>query len=309
MNRNEFFEAVKNGVLENLKQTDDTLEATISKVTKINNIVYTGLSFRSQNTRVAPVVYLDEFFARFSDDDLSLDDVIDRVSEIYKTHASNGLDIDVGGISDYAAIKDKLVPALCNAEKCSDYLKDAPHEQFCGDLAIYYRIIIDIRDGEGSVLVNNQLMGTWGVTLDDIRSQAWENLKRDNPPSFSSMYDVLKESVPSFSEVALPEESDGSFAMHVLTNRSRTSGAVYMADTSVLQGIADDMHTDLIILPSSRHEVLILPYEMADGPDKWEEMKSMVTEINHNGTVSDEDYLADSVYVYLRERGIVEKAA
>ena len=44
MNKNEFFEAVKNGVLENLKKTDDTLEATINKVTKINNVIYTGLA-------------------------------------------------------------------------------------------------------------------------------------------------------------------------------------------------------------------------------------------------------------------------
>ena len=81
MNKTEFFEAVKNGVLENLKKTDETLEATINKVTKINNIIYTGLSFRSMTARVAPVVYLDDFFARFSDDDLSLDDVIGSYME------------------------------------------------------------------------------------------------------------------------------------------------------------------------------------------------------------------------------------
>ncbi len=146
MNKTEFFEAVKNGVLENLKKTDETLEATINKVTKINNIIYTGLSFKSQTTRVAPVVYLDEFFTRFSDDDLSLNDVIDRVSEIYKTHAADSQDIDVGGITDYNAIKDKIVPSICDADKCANYLKGAPHEQFC-DLTIYFRVIVDIHDG------------------------------------------------------------------------------------------------------------------------------------------------------------------
>ena len=308
MNKTEFFEAVKNGVLENLKKTDETLEATINKVTKINNIIYTGLSFRSQTARVAPVVYLDDFFERFSDDDLSLDDVIDRVSELYRAHATNGQDIDVGGITDYSAIKDQIVPAICNAEKCADYLKDAPHEEFC-DLAIYFRIIVNIRDGEGSVLVSNQLLNIWDVTFDEVKSQAWENLKRDNPPSFSSMYNVLKESMPEFADVALHEEADSSLGMNVLTNRSKTAGAIYMADTSVLEGIARDMNSDLIILPSSRHEVIILPLDMAKSPDSFADMKAMVTEINHNGTVSDEDFLGDSVYVYHREQGIVEIAA
>lgn len=308
MNKADFFEAVKNGVLENLKKTDETLEATINKVTKINNIIYTGLSFQSQTARIAPVVYLDDFFSRFSDDDLSLDDVIDRVSELYRTHATNGQDINVGGITDYSAIKDQIVPAICNAEKCADYLKNAPHEAFC-DLAIYFRIIVDIRDGEGSVLVSNQLLNTWGVTLEEVKSQAWENLKRDNPPSFSSMYDVLKESVPVFADVALPEEADSSLGMNVLTNRSKTAGAVYMADTSVLGGISEDMNSDLIILPSSRHEVIVLPLDMAKTPDSLAEMKAMVIEINHNGTVSDEDFLGDSVYVYHRKHDIVEIAA
>lgn len=308
MNKYDFFEAVKNGVLENLKKTDETLEATINKVTKLNNIIYTGLSFRSRTAQVAPVVYLDDFFARFSDDDLSLDDVIARVSELYKAHAANGQDIDIGGITNYSAIKDQIVPAICNAEKCYDYLKDAPHEAFC-DLAIYYRIIVDIRDGEGSVLVSNQLLNTWGVTLDEVKSQAWENLKRDNPPSFNSMYDVLKESMPAFADVALPEEADHSLGMHVLTNRSKTAGAVYMADFSVLKVIAEDMNSDLIILPSSRHEVIVLPLDMAKTPNSLADMKAMVTEINHNGTVSDEDFLGDSVYIYHREHGIVEIAA
>ncbi len=52
-----------------------------------------------------------------------------------------------------------------------------------------------------------------------------------------------------------------------------------MADTSVLKGIYGDMNSDLIILPSSRHEVIILPLDMARTPDSMADMKAMVTEI------------------------------
>ena len=115
--------------------------------------------------------------------------------------------------------------------------------------------------------------------------------------------------MPAFSENAFPEERDCTTTMHVLSSKSRVNGAVYMADVSTLSKIADELDTDLILLPSSRHELLVLPFGMADGPDKWQEMAAMVTEINHSGTVSDEDFLADSCYSYIRSRGTVEKVA
>ena len=49
MNKTDFFEAVKNGVLENLKKTDETLEATINKVSSYyrKDIRYNQNSFLS----------------------------------------------------------------------------------------------------------------------------------------------------------------------------------------------------------------------------------------------------------------------
>lgn len=309
MTKTEFFERIKDGVLENLRANDPTLEGIISKVTKINNIVYNGLSFKSENTRVAPVIYLDQFFDKYSDEDLSIPDIIDRVTCIYREHINASNDIDVGGLTDWNSVKNRVVPAICNADTCTEYLKDMPHETLC-DLSVYYRVLLDIgKDEEGSVVVNSYLMNAWGIDPADLSKQAWKNIHEINPPSFNSMYEVLKDMMPSYEDAAFPEKKDCTMTMHVLSNRSRVNGAVYMADISVIKGIADEMGTDLIILPSSRHEVLVLPIGMANGPDKWQDMQKMVSEINHGGTVSKEDFLADSVYVFLRERGIVEKAA
>ena len=309
MTKQEFFETIKDGVLENLRTDDPTLDGIISQVTKINNIVYNGLSFKSENAHVAPVIYLDQFFDKFSDEDLSIPDIIDRVTSIYREHVNASNEIDVGGLTDWSMIKKRVIPAICNAESCTEYLKDMPHESLC-DLSVYYRILIEIAgDGEGSIVVNSYLMKSWGISYEQLKSQAWKNIHDINPPDFKTMFEVLSDMIPAYPDGAFPEEKDCTNTMHVLTNKSRVNGAVYMADRAVLMGIASGMNTDLIILPSSRHEVLILPYEMANGPDKWQDMQKMVSEINHGGTVSDEDFLADSVYVYRRQKGIVEKVA
>ncbi len=309
MTKTEFFERIKDGVLENLRANDPTLEGIISQVTKINNIVYNGLSFKSENTRVAPVIYLDQFFDKFSDEDLSIPDIIDRVTRIYREHINASNDIDVGGLTDWNTIKNRVVPAICNTDTCTEYLKDMPHETLC-DLSVYYRVLLDIgKDAEGSVVVNSYLMNSWGIDPADLSKQAWKNIHEINPPSFQSMFDVLSDMMPSYKDAAFPEEKDYTMTFHVLSNRSRINGAVYMADVSVMSGIADEMNTDLAILPMSIHDVLILPSGMADGPDKWQDMQKMVSEINHGGTVSPEDFLADSVYVFRREKGFVEKVA
>lgn len=306
MTKNEFYERIKDGVLENLRQTDPSLEAIINSVTKINNVVYTGLSFRSDNSRISPVVYLDDFFQRYSEEDLSIDDIVTRVSEIYKTHAQDSQDINVCGLTEYDTIKEQIVPALCNSARCEEYLKEAPHESLC-DLSVYYRLLVDIgNDGEGSVLVNSNLMKLWGISYDELKEQAWNNIRKYNPASFHTMSSILKEIMPGLDDASFDE--DMAPGMYVLSDTSKINGAIYMADTETLRSICDEMDSDLIILPSSRCEVIILPISMADTPERWTELQLMVSEINAT-TVSEELFLSDSVYSFVRERGTVEKVA
>ena len=307
MTKAEFFERIKNGVLENLKQTDPTLDAIINSFTKINNIVYTGLSFKSDKSRVSPIVYLDDFFQKYSEEDLSVEEIISRVSDIYRTHASNDLSVKVGELTDYDAIRDHIIPAICNGTRCEEYLKDAPHESMC-DLSVYFRLLIGINeDEEGSILINSHLMDYWGITYDELKEQAWYNIRNINPPTFRKMSDVLREMMPSLAD--FDEDEEGfSIGMNILSCQSKCNGAIYLADTETLSSIASEMDSDLFILPSSRHEVIILKFSMADTPERWNEMQSMVSEIN-NTTVSAEDYLSDSCYTFIREHGIVEKVA
>lgn len=309
MTKQEFFERIKDGVVEHLRNDDPTLEGVINQVTKINNIVYNGLSFKSENTRVAPVIYLDQFFDRFTDEDLTIDDIVERVASIYKEHMGACHDISVDGITDYEQVKNRIVPAICNADSCTEYLKDMPHVTL-HDLSVYYRILIDIgKDGEGSVAVSSYLMKSWGIFEEQLKEQAWKNLHEMNPPDCQPMFNILKNMMPAYEDSAFPEEADCSMTMRVLTNKSRTNGAIYMADTETLAKIAADIDSDLIILPSSRHETILLPFDMAATPERWKEMQTMVSEINHGGTVSAEDFLSDSVYAFHRDTMALEKVA
>ncbi len=89
--------------------------------------------------------------------------------------------------------------------------------------------------------------------------------------------------------------------MFILTNESRLNGATCMLYENVLDKFANEIKSDLYILPSSIHEVIILPkkewYKKSD-------LESMINEVNTDNLSVDE-ILSDRVYMFERKNGIL----
>ena len=83
--------------------------------------------------------------------------------------------------------------------------------------------------------------------------------------------------------------------MYVISNKSSMRGASAVLDKKVLEDIGRKHGTDtLIILPSSIHEVLVVPYE--DGMD-MEFMRNMVTEVNTTEVLPEDQLISDAYKV------------
>ena len=108
---------------------------------------------------------------------------------------------------------------------------------------------------------------------------------------------------PHFQETHPKPETPAPF--YVLSNRSGINGAACILYEDVLKNFADGVEKNLIILPSSIHEVLLLP---DDGDISYEEMSRLVTHINRS-EVPEEDRLSNQVYLYSRETGEVTMAS
>jgi len=85
--------------------------------------------------------------------------------------------------------------------------------------------------------------------------------------------------------------------LYVQTNSMGICGACTILYPNQLKNFADTVNADLVILPSSIHEVLLIPYE---AKLSFPELTNMVTHINR-AEVSVEDRLSDQVYLYSRE--------
>ena len=86
--------------------------------------------------------------------------------------------------------------------------------------------------------------------------------------------------------------------LYVLTNKEKTQGAAMIARPDIMKEIGDKFGCDYYVLPSSTHEVLVMPVSAGV---ELEMLSAMVHEVNAT-EVSPQDKLSDKVQYYDRER-------
>ena len=94
--------------------------------------------------------------------------------------------------------------------------------------------------------------------------------------------------------------------MYVLSNKLKIHGATSIVYPGLLEDIAERLCSDLIIIPSSIHEVLIIPESYIDSQDNLPpDYESMIREVNET-QLTDDEVLGDCVYHYRRDTKTLE---
>ncbi len=106
---------------------------------------------------------------------------------------------------------------------------------------------------------------------------------------------MVRDGMPEeMADAMFPIEDEGP-KMIILTNQSRVYGSQAILSDAALQQVREAMDgQDFVVLPSSVHEVICLPWSDEMKP---EDLRQMVREVN--GTeVSPQEYLSDNIYKY-----------
>ncbi len=137
-----------------------------------------------------------------------------------------------------------------------------------------------------------------GVQVERSKAESAANrFDRNHVPSIEEQIRVIREKEGSFGGQRVP-------VMLIGSNVHKLFGASVLLYPHVLEETADHLGCDLFILPSSIHELILLP---DIGGYQSSELLSMVKEVNAT-QVEAEDFLADSVYFYDRGTGEVRIA-
>ena len=140
------------------------------------------------------------------------------------------------------------------------------------------------------------------MTTDELTKLAVENSARDVPPVLKSIEEVLHEIVRDnggsfcgLTESELKESSsEQEFPMYVLTNSRSHMGASALLALPFLDEFRERIGEDFWILPSSIHEVILVPVSKVEDRAK---LCAMVREINET-QVPPQEVLSDEVYSY-----------
>ncbi len=297
--KQETMEYIKNHIKEYL--TPDYQDAVIrlEKVTKGNDLELTGLTILKNGEIAAPSIYLELY-----DAELIGGKTLDAVmKDIAGLRMGKGIELpfDITSLQNYENARPRLSIRLCDPETNKEYLKDKPYTP-CGVLAATYRIqVMDGDNGIAEAVITNNLLQIWGITKEQLHQDAIQTESVRNPVCFYRMEDVVGEltfaaECPNLFDSGESLGAD-TMPMYVLTNQNKMNGAGTLAWDGVLDKVGELIGSDFYILPSSIHELLILP---EDGKVSISMMESMVKDVNAT-QVSGQDLLSDKVQYYDRE--------
>jgi len=272
-------------------------------ITKNNGIVRTGIWIKEKGKDMAPVIYLDPYHEQYSCGTMSMEEIVEDIRKVFENN-SGYAGMHPKELLDFEKVRDRILFKLVNSEKNREFLGTVPHVPFLDLGAVFYLLVGQNEAGVMTVTVSNEVAGNWGKTPGELLSIAAGNAARIYTPRLRRMEDVLNEicgmgtegtSGEEPEDILCPDKAEPSF--YVLSNCRGLYGAAAILYPGVLQRIAGLLGKDLVILPSSVHEVLLLCHE--PGMD-FEALREMVGYVNANEVAAD-DRLSDQVYIYRRE--------
>lgn len=291
MSYTEFKEALKKLVQE---KSDSDVEVKIITIlnnnqTQSENLTYTGINYN-----LFPSIRLEEFYQKYQE--LGMDWCVDAALSILGNVKKIRKDQLMG---TWESAKERIVMELVKRSWNQERLEDIPYKAFL-DLAIIYRLkLYECRSGDVVHTVTNEMMEYWNITGKELHEAAFANLQKED-----FMITDLKQEVCNVMQVPMEQDSedDDKGWAYVFTNRKRTRGAIAMLRTDLLDAFAKAQERDLFILPSSVHDVLLVP---VGNEENISNLRKMVRDINKD-IVEPEERLSDEVYYFRRSTGTVE---
>ncbi len=289
MNYKNFKQYVADHIKGFLPQDYNVHEISITEQRKNNNVIWDGLSIKGDRN-IVPAIYLEPYYQAYTEG-VKLDVILQKIADVYMESMEQ-----VGEFSadrfQYEKVKNGIFVVVQNAEMNRELLEKVPHE-IRDDLALLYRVNVELSNGEkGSVLIHNSHLESWGIDEKTLKEVAWNNMHDYYPPEFSTMSNVLR----SVGYDEIPEDVE-FVEMYVLSNKDKQYGAAYMFDTEIMNKIAEGIGGDIVVIPSSIHESILLKRQKETDFDT---LREMVKEVNRT-QLHPTEILSDEVYLYSRD--------
>ena len=305
MNYDEFVKAVAAALEEEMH---DNISIGINEVLHNNGRMHKGISVHRKGYYAAPTVYLEAYYAEYLSGK-STEEIVMEIQELL-CELDWSPKVDPEWIRDYQSAKWRLIPRLISREKNRELLGNMPYRSWM-DLAVIFCLLLRTDEKTSMTMtVQNSHMREWQVTENELYEMALSNARCLVPAKLVPISDVLfgagerernlLRETPAERERG-KEEMEKNETMYVLTNEMQNYGASCLLYPRVKEEIAEILGENYWVIPSSIHEMLIVPECMGAGS---RELQQMIREVNET-QVLPEEVLGSHAYFYLSEKGLL----
>lgn len=320
MNENyETFEEFINAVKDRLCCVFQDRVADITNVRKNNGVVMTGITLKNNESNLAPTIYMEPFYSKYKRN-MDFSAVINEIiNDFEMSERKDSFDIEC--FNEYDRVKDRIVYKIINKEKNIELLKEIPYVEFL-DMAIVFYYILDKETwNNATILIRNQHLDMWKVSRDKVYKDSIINTEKLLEYDIKDLHKVMEEVLlnkfhDKYENENCPEEMIDDIVsellgdnidmcpvpMYVLSNKYNVLGAASILYNNLLLDFSENFGSDIIILPSSIHEVILVPENKIENKKN---LSVMVKEVNST-QVADEEVLSDSVYIFRRDKNMIE---
>lgn len=299
MDFNAFIEKVKLSLNEFFGEQADIF---VREVEKNNGVILFGLTITRGKANISPTIYLEEFYNEYKRGK----DFGTIVYEIVQIYEDNKIETEVNldFFTRYEAVKNRIFFKVINYEKNKERLQKIPYLRF-HDLAVvcYFAYMNDLI-GHGFIQIEKGHIEKWGISREKLFSDARRNTRNKLRVEIKGMNEILWEMIAEKVSKMNMEEVRAALAhaeqkipMYVMTLKGKYFGAACIYQNEALLQFAEKTGKSFFILPSSIHELILIPDE---GREKPEVLKKMVRDVNRSH-VAVEEQLSDNVYYFDRE--------
>ena len=307
MNKNEF---IKRVVDELETRLGNKAEIQVNQVLKNNGITYNGIIIKEGNTNVYPNIYIDDIYNSYEEkENYNISQACDTILKIHK-NSSLGAQIEKDFFTNFDDIRDNIVMKLINYDKNKKYLENHVHKRIY-DLAIVFYYIFETKDArQASIFIQNKYCKIWNIDVEELYEVAYNNTFNKFPVYIESMEDKIASVINMDADELFGKggedgnilDADAKGMMYVIGNSNDVNGAISFLANEKLDEFSSEIDSSFYILPSSIHELILVPSETnLDASHYLELVRSTNKEC-----LDDEDFLSDNVYFYNKSSNTIE---
>lgn len=312
MTKEDFVRTVADRLPDYLSEDLKITDISVKEVVKHNDQHKLGIEFTLAESNFSPVVYPDALF-----EDYQAGKPLEKILQALSHTVEKSLpkvpivtkETVTQTLSNYESARHHLSIRLCDPDLNQELLENSVHSKVSDFEAIYQLKFAMPDERVGYSTITPAMLDTWGVSMEtlqkDLATCTWAEYPILSPLGNTISYLTSGLPLPNLLETGEPiQMSDDMLPIFVLSNDHAMQGASLITLPDLLDQIGDIVQDDFYILPSSLHEVIIVPQNTQMSLD---ELSEMVHSINES-QVGAEELLSDKVQHYDTKAHLLENA-